>query len=1516
MAASEPKPEAALRLQAALVENASDAIIATDEHLNITVWNPAAERIYGWRAEEVIGRPVTAVIPAEFSEATREAVHRQLREEGVWSGEIAQRRRDGSNLRVLASTAYLCDSAGVMVGAVTVNHDITARRQAEQALRESEAHYRSLFENMQEGFALCRMIYDERGQPQDFVYLEVNAAFEALIGLKDVIGKPISVVIPELKQTNPEILSIYSRVASTGKPERFEGYISSLGIWLAVSAYCPEPGHFAAVFDNINERKRAEENLARRLIMEMAVARAAEVFASGSDDLTPVLGALGGALGAQCAFVLRLSADGSQIENPHLWRAPDYALPFDHFPSYPTDAFPWGYARSMRDIIIPDIAALPEEASLEKAKLLAFGARALLLTPIFDAAGRLLGHIGFSVVGQPHQWVDEDIHAVHVVAERIGAYWQWRKSQEALRESEETYRALVQGLPDVVMRFDRDGHHLFVSENVTRVVDLSPSQFLGKTHRELGFPESTALFWEEAIRTVFDTGKPYETEFSFAGKGGTTIFDWRLSPEFDAQGRVQSVLSISRDVTAQRQAEQSYQTLFREMLDGFAAHEIILDEQGRPANYRFLVINPAFERLTGLKAEDVVGKTVLEVLPGTERSWIEAYGRVALTGEPAVFEDYHSQLDKHYAVTAFRSAPNQFACIFVDITERKQAEEELRRSQERYRALVEHLPGAAYSARLDEFCTILYISPQIETLTGYAPEEWLADPLIWRRLTHPDDQPRSRATYLRTLATGEPFADEYRLLTRDGRAVWVHDEGTVIRDDAGQPLSIQGILTDVSERKRAEQALQKSEAQLSIAMKMANLGHWELDIASGMFTFTDNFYEMFHTTAKEMGGYQMSLADYASRFVHPEDASLVAEETRKAIEADDPYFGRYVEHRMRYADGSPGHIAVRFFITKDDKGKTIKTYGVNQDITERKRAEEALRQSEQAARRAVEQLRMVNQMAAALTAGLDFELLMTRLYEQCQQIGDTDSFYVALYDQASEMISFPFYIIQGERHTFPERDIRQTPGLTGYVIAARQTLYLPDQQQPPAGVQVVQRPNDPTRSYIGIPLLLGNEVVGVLSMQSHTPGAYAPEQVRTLELLAAPTAIAIQNSRLYEQAQQEIEQRKRAEEEQAKLQEQLFQAQKMEAVGRLAGGVAHDFNNQLTAIIGYSQFLLESLETTDPRADDVRQILQAAERSAGLTRQLLAFSRKQTLQPVLLNLNDEIANMEKMVRRLIGEDIRLVFVPGANVGQIKADPTQLGQVIMNLAVNARDAMPDGGSLTFETRNVTLDEEYARRNPEAQPGRYVMLAISDTGVGMSAEVRTHLFEPFFTTKGIGKGTGLGLATVYGIVRQSGGHINVYSEPGQGAFFWIYLPRVDEEIETQKVEAAPTRSLRGSESVLVVEDEEQVRQMVCQALRGRGYRVLEASSAEQAIQLVGETSEPIQLLLTDVVLTGMNGRAGAEKLTVLRPGLKVLYMSGYTDDAVVRHGILEASMSYMAKPFAPSDLAAKVRDVLDG
>jgi signal transduction histidine kinase/CheY-like chemotaxis protein len=557
---------------------------------------------------------------------------------------------------------------------------------------------------------------------------------------------------------------------------------------------------------------------------------------------------------------------------------------------------------------------------------------------------------------------------------------------------------------------------------------------------------------------------------------------------------------------------------------------------------------------------------------------------------------------------------------------------------------------------------------------------------------------------------------------------------------------------------------------------------------------------------------------------------------------------------------------------------------------------------------------------------IEYERLLDRLGSLAQTFGtarDLRSIYQALYQFAiastpSNSLAISL-VEQGTRMVVyaccdgAEIDLSEVPSIkirgTGphtVALVTNQITILNDFQGQMQGHKFVCMgfdvdPRLPRSSLIA-PMSVMGRVIGSFEIQSPELGAFNQSHVTAMRMAAALAAVAIENVRMLER-EREREQR-------------LRQSQKMEAVGRLAGGIAHDFNNLLTAIIGYSQFIQMRLAEEDPLIREVEEIQKASHRAAALTRQLLAFSRKQVLQPKVIDLNTVVSDMEKMLGRLIGEDIELISFPDPELGRVKADPSQVEQVLLNLVVNARDAMPRGGKLIIQTANVVLDESYARtRLGSIAPGRFVMLAVTDTGSGMDRETMSHIFEPFFTTKEQGKGTGLGLSTVYGIVTQSGGDVSVESERTRGTTFKVYLPRVEEAGDQAHAGAAGAGKARPAETVLLVEDEEIVYRLLHEVLEMNGYDVLGANDAREAIAICERHAGRIHLMLTDVVMPRLSGRELAERVAPLRPDMKVLYMSGHTDDAIVHYGVIEAGMAFIQKPFSPNALALKVREVLD-
>ena len=840
--------------------------------------------------------------------------------------------------------------------------------------------------------------------------------------------------------------------------------------------------------------------------------------------------------------------------------------------------------------------------------------------------------------------------------------------------------------------------------------------------------------------------------------------------------------------------------------------------------------------------------------------------------------------------------------------DRRKADLALQKSEERYRAFVEHSSEAVWCLDVEPPCSItLSVDAQVDHFYehGYLTE---CNDVMARMfgvsnaaeivgLPMSNLLPRSRPENLEYLKAF--IQSNYRLADAelqepdsDGKVkCFLNNLVGIIREEA--VARVWGTKRDITARKKAENALRESEERYERLVELS---------PDAIIVHNDGEVTFCNTAAAQLVGASLtaeligqSVFDYVAReshdIMHSRSLQLCNAESLPAI-----------EFKCLRQDGSFVDVEMRS-VSLTRNGSAIQA--VVRDISGRKLTEAALQEANERAIREYERLvERIAELGQTLGQARELGTILGSLREFTVASVPCDGMLISLYEPEQSVRKLAYCWVDGaERETsdlikFPVGD-----GLTGRAIKSGSIVidneYLKNRRP---GFVVIGKHEEGSipQSALSAPMIVRGRTVGCIEIQSYQPQAYNDEHATAMRMAANLAATAVEHVELIEREREKAE--------------QLRQSQKMDAVGQLAGGVAHDFNNLITVITGYSDLLLRGMPSTSPVFRKLSEIKKAGDRAASLTRQLLAFSRKQVFQERVVDLNSIVADMDKMLQRLIGEDIDLVSLLEPSLCWIKADPGQIEQVLLNLAVNARDAMPRGGKLTIETRHAILDEAYVKSHLAAKPGRWLMLAVSDTGIGMDSETQKRIFEPFFTTKEIGKGTGLGLATVYGIVKQSGGNIWVYSEPDKGTTFKIYLP-IAEEFANMESKTCQSEIALGQGTILLVEDDELVRDLAADILEPSGYRVLPAANGVEALRICAEHVGKIELMITDVVMPQMGGRELAERVALMRPDTLVLYISGYTDDAVVRHGVLDEEMSFLQKPFTPDSLARKVGDLLD-
>ena len=892
----------------------------------------------------------------------------------------------------------------------------------------------------------------------------------------------------------------------------------------------------------------------------------------------------------------------------------------------------------------------------------------------------------------------------------------------------------------------------------------------------------------------------------------------------------------------------------------------------------------------------------------------------------------------------------------------KRQSAKLQQNIKKWEAFAENLHEVFYN--LDLSGTVTWISSNLEDFLGFKPEEMMG--LKYTAFVHPEDRPVRDQQFGKVLE-GTEVVSEARYVKKDGTYAWTRTQGRPILED-GRVVGIRGVLADITERKEAEKALRESEERFALAMEASKDGLWDWNLESGKVYFSPGYTRMLGY--EDMGGEHPY--DFWLTLVHPGDRDSALQANMDCIENRCDQFA--VEFRMKARTGEWRWILGQGkAVSRNEQGRAVRMIGTHSDITKRKKAEESLKQSEAKYRHLFYDAQVplfcthldgslveINERYARLAGYDSIEACKAdfrpgdawvntearkAMIERLEQEGSVNDYEAEIRrkDGSRIWISFSATIypergyIEGSIEDITsrrqaEQALRDSEREKNLILnsaaemiayydtdlkiiwanrAAAESVHLNSTDlMGRRCYEIWQAHNEPCP---GCPVLKAKETCQPEQAEMQTPdGRYW--SVRGYPVVNDEGLVVA----LVEFGQ-DITDRKQAEEENARLQEQFHQAQKMESIGRLAGGVAHDLNNLLSPILGYGEMLLEDAPGEDPSKAPVKEIVSAAKRAQTLVRQLLAFSRKQPLQFQLLDINELLENFRNLLRRTLREDIRIEMHPAESLPQIKGDFGQIEQVIMNAAVNSQDAMPQGGSLVIQTSLAELDEDAVQKMnlpPEPPPpAHYVKITVSDSGQGMDKETLDNLFEPFFTTKETGRGTGLGMSTAYGIVKQHGGHIRASSEPGLGTTMKIYLPASAEPPDTQALSLQKDRTHRGSESILIAEDDQQVRNMASTALSRHGYQVLAAADGREALSLMKTHPGSIDLLLTDVIMPDINGKELFDRISAVHPDIRVLYMSGYTNDVIADHGVIDEGVHFLEKPFHIKTLAAKVRAVLD-
>ncbi|MBD3275895.1 MAG: PAS domain S-box protein [Candidatus Marinimicrobia bacterium] len=1000
------------------------------------------------------------------------------------------------------------------------------------------------------------------------------------------------------------------------------------------------------------------------------------------------------------------------------------------------------------------------------------------------------------------------------------------------RAKEREYSAFVETTPDMFLLINNAGVLLEVNQVVSDRLDCTAEELIGLHIKNLLPKEDPGI---DLLMTKIQQEMSVRFESSLQYNGQNKIpVDISASHFPGNDGRI---LIFARDISRQEATIQSlkesrhkYQALFHHMNSGFAVHKLITNDENIPIDYQFLQINTQFTEITGL-SPDILGKTARDVIPNLDHdpvNWVKRYGQVVQTGEPTHFEAYSAQLDKWFAVSAYRSAPHEFATVFEDITNQKETERELNQERKLLEQITETVPVGV--VKIDAEGKILYANQRAEEILGLTRSEIAGrafDDPKWR-VTAVDgsDFPEEMYPFNQVKRQGKPVYDnEHAIEWPNGERRIISVNATPLKDKDGQFAGMVASIRDITDHMHAQMALKQSQELLAETQRVAKIGGWEVDVRTQQVHWTEETYRIHDVPVERTIDIETGV-----EFFPGAAETIIRDAVEKAISE-----GKSYELELPFVDASGNRKWVRTIGQPLLQGDSVvKLRGTIQDITQEKEKEDEQR----------------------------------RIYAAVEQL--SEAVIITDTTPAIEYVNPAFWQITGYA---PEEVIGKNPSL-------------------------LQSGKHDLKFYEDLwdTLTSGNVWSGVFINKKKDGALYQEE--------SAITPIQNLEGRIsnYVAVKRDITQ-------EVHLEEQFRQSQKLEAVGRLAGGVAHDFNNILTIISGYGEMLLQA--TTDESLQTkVQNILTAAERAKSLTRQLLTFSRKQTTDSQIVHVNNLIGNYHRMLQRLISDDVHLRFTPGENIPAVWIDPAQLEQVLMNLIINAEDAISRGGDIHIETGLATPPPGMSL--PDSQD-TVVEIRISDTGCGMPPEVQEKIFEPFYTTKEAGEGTGLGLSTVYGIVTKYNGHIIVDSEESQGTTFSLYLPPTKKQPGNSLPDTAAKEINLSALHILLVDDDQGVLNYLSTVLERNGCIYETASSVEEAIKCLENYESKWDLVITDVVLSDGNGLQLAEKCRKYQPDIRILFISGYPSTKLEEYG-MRRDMQLLEKPFQPRELLACIQELM--